>query len=72
MKPKYKVHLCSKCIKDLDDYYPYLMSREQLEIIEVSAEECDNSYLETYNERLAARNPEWTEANANETLCSDI
>ena len=60
MKPKYKVHLCSRCIEELDDYYPYLIPIEQLEIIEVSSEECDNNNLDTYNERLATRNPAWT------------
>ena len=59
MKPKYKVHLCPGCIKDLDEYYPYLMPREQLEITEVSVEDCDNSNLDDYNERLSKRNPEW-------------
>lgn len=61
MKPKYKVHLCTNCIKDLDEYYPYLMPREQLEITEVSFEDCDNNNIDDYNERLAKRNPEWTE-----------
>ena len=59
MKSKYKVHLCANCIKNLEEYYPYLMPIEHLEITEVSSEECDNNNLDTYNERLAARNPEW-------------
>lgn len=59
MKPKYKVHLCPGCIKDLDEYYPYTMPRDQLEIIEVSVEDCDNNNLDNYNERLTKRNPEW-------------
>ena len=61
MKSKYKVHLCINCIKSLEEYYPYRMPIEHLEITEVSFEECDNNNLDTYNERLATRNPEWVE-----------
>lgn len=54
----YKVCLCAGCIKDLDEYYPYLVPREELEITEVPLEECDNygPNLIDYNERLEARN----------------
>lgn len=58
---KYEVHLCKGCIKDLDEYYPYLVPREDLEIVEVSVEECDNTNLDDYNERLTERNKEYFE-----------
>lgn len=48
MKNKYKVRLCKNCIDDLDEYYPYLEPRENLEIEMVSVEECDNTILENY------------------------
>lgn len=56
----YKVHLCAGCIKDLDEYYPYLVPREELDITEVPLEQCDNYNLDDYNERLAKRNKEAT------------
>ncbi len=52
----WKVHLCKECIKDLDEYYPYNVPREELVITEVSRDECDNTNLEHYNERLQERN----------------
>lgn len=58
-KPKYKVHLCAGCIKMLDEEYPYLMPREQLEIIEVPIAKCDNLDLDNYAEKLRKRNPDW-------------
>lgn len=62
--PKYKLHLCPGCIKDLDNYYPYKMPREMLDITEVSIAECDNTCLagsptSEYEQRLMRRNPEW-------------
>lgn len=62
MKPKYKVCLCRGCIDYLDEYYGYTIPRNQLEIIEVPLEECDNfePNLDNYDERLTARNPDWT------------
>ena len=56
---KWKVRLCANCIKDLDDYYPYVVPRDQLDITEVPEAECDNSNLECYNERLSARNADY-------------
>lgn len=58
-KPKYKVHLCIGCIKMLDEEYPYLMPREQLEITEVPIAQCDNIDLDNYSEKLRKRNPDW-------------
>lgn len=58
-KPKYKVHLCIGCIKMLDEDYPYLMPREQLEITEVPIAQCDNMDLDNYAEKLRKRNPDW-------------
>jgi hypothetical protein len=54
----WKVCLCARCIEELDEYYPYLVPREELEITEVPLEECDNygPNLNKYNERLEARN----------------
>lgn len=43
----------------LDEEYPYLMPREQLEIIEVPIAKCDNLDLDNYNEKLRKRNPDW-------------
>lgn len=62
-KPKYKVHLCTGCIKELDNDYPYIMVREQLEIIKVPIVLCDNFHanLVAYNERLTRRNPAWND-----------
>jgi len=59
MKPKYKICLCQGCIDDLNEYYPYLVPQKDLEIIEVSIEDCDNNNLDNYNDRLSERNPEW-------------
>ncbi len=53
----YEVHLCSGCIKDLDEHYPYLVPRDWLRIVEVPVADCDNSNLENYDERLHQRNP---------------
>ena len=53
---KWKVCLCANCIKDLDDYYPYVVPRSQLDITEVPEKECDNKNLEGYNSRLTQRN----------------
>lgn len=58
-KPKYKVHLCIGCIRMLDEEYPYLMPREQLEITEVPIAQCDNMDLDNYNKKLRKRNPDW-------------
>ena len=58
-KPKYKAHLCIGCIRMLDEEYPYLMPREQLEITEVPIAQCDNMDLDNYNEKLRKRNPDW-------------
>lgn len=60
--PKYKVHLCPGCIKDLDAHYPYVMPREMLDIKEVSIAECDNTLLATsdeYDQHMLRRNPDW-------------
>lgn len=57
--PKYEVHLCTGCIKMLDEDYPYLMPREQLNIVEVPIAQCDNLDLDNYNEKLRKRNPDW-------------
>ena len=43
----------------LDEEYPYLMPREQLEIIEVPIAKCDNLDLDNYAEKLRKRNPDW-------------
>ena len=51
-KPKYEVHLCARCIRMLDEDYPYVMPREQLNIIEVPIDQCDNLDLYNYNEQL--------------------
>ena len=59
MDGKYKVHLCKGCIKDLAEYYPDIVPRESLRIVEVPVEECDNSRLDDYNERMRQRNPEF-------------
>ena len=59
MDGKYVVHLCEGCIKDLVEYYPYIVPRELLRIVEVPVEECDNSRLDDYNERMHQRNPEF-------------
>lgn len=56
---KYEVHLCKGCIADLDEHYPYLVPRNQLHIVEVPVDDCDNSNLDDYNERLKERNPEF-------------
>lgn len=56
---KWKVHLCAYCIKDLKDYYPYTMPREELDITLVPQYECDNELLDGYNERLSARNADY-------------
>lgn len=56
---KWKVCLCANCIKDLDDYYPYVVPRDQLDITEVPEAECDNKLLDGYNERLSARNADY-------------
>lgn len=56
---KYEVRLCKGCIADLDEYYPYLVPREQLHIIEVPVGECDNSNINDYNVRLKERNREF-------------
>ena len=48
MDKSYEVHLCRGCIQDLEDYYPYTISREQLHIVEVTLEECDNFHLDDY------------------------
>ena len=58
-KPKYKVHLCMGCIKMLNEEYPYLMPRDQIEIAEVPIAQCDNMDLDNYNEKLRKRNPDW-------------
>lgn len=52
----WKVHLCKECIKDLDEYYPYTVPRNELNITEVPQDECDNHNLDDYNERLQKRN----------------
>lgn len=52
----YKVHLCKGCIEMLDEHYPYTVPREALQITEVPIEECDNSDLENYNQKLTERN----------------
>ena len=57
MDKSYEVHLCRGCIQDLEDYYPYTIPREQLQIVEVTLEECDNFHLDDYNERMRQRNP---------------
>ena len=62
--PKYKLHLCPGCIKDLDEYYPYVMPREMLDIKEVSIADCDNTCMsnsnsDEYTKRMMRRNPEW-------------
>ena len=57
MGGKYEVHLCRGCIRDLEEHYPYLIPREQLRIVEVTLEECDNSNLDKYDQRLRQRNP---------------
>ena len=62
--PKYRLHLCPGCIKDLDEYYTYVMPREMLDIKEVSVAECDNTLLfsgtvNEYAQRMLRRNPEW-------------
>ena len=59
MNGKYEVHLCRGCIRDLEDYYPYNMPREQLRIVGVAEEDCDNSHLDDYNERLRRRNSDF-------------
>ncbi len=59
MDGKYEVHLCKGCIKDLAEYYPYIVPRESLRIVEVSVEECDDSRLDDYNERMHQRNLEF-------------
>lgn len=56
---KYEIHLCKFCIQDLDNYYPYIIPRSKLYIVEVPDGECDNHNLDDYNERLKARNPEF-------------
>lgn len=56
---KYKLHLCRGCIEDLADYYPYIVPRNMLRILVVPVEQCDNSLLDDYNERLRQRNPEF-------------
>ena len=43
----------------LDEDYPYLMPREQLNIVEVPIAQCDNLDLDNYNEKLRKRNPDW-------------
>lgn len=58
-KPKYEVRLCAGCIRMLDEDYPYLMHREQLNIVEVPIAQCDNLDLDNYNEKLIKRNPQW-------------
>lgn len=57
MPEKYEVRLCRGCIKDLTEHYPYLVPRDQLRVVEVPEEECDNANLDGYNERLRQRNP---------------
>lgn len=52
----YKVHLCKGCIEMLDEYYPYTVPRETLQITEVPIEECDNKDLANYNQKLIERN----------------
>ena len=44
---------------DLAEYYPYIVPRESLRIVEVSVEECDDSRLDDYNERMHQRNLEF-------------
>ncbi len=56
---KWKVRLCANCIKDLDDYYPYVVPRDQLDVTEVPESECDNKLLGGYNERLSTRNADY-------------
>ena len=56
---KWKVCLCANCIKDLDDYYHYVVPRNQLDITEVPEAECDNKLLGDYNERLSLRNADY-------------
>lgn len=43
---KIKLNLCKNCIDDLDEYYPYLVSRPYLIITETSVNECNNSKLD--------------------------
>lgn len=59
MKPKYKVHLCRGCIESLEEFYPYMIPKEDLDITEVSVDKCDNSDLDNYDRKLAERNPCW-------------
>ena len=59
---KWKVHLCHDCIQDLEEYYPYLCPKEDLEITEVSREDCDNYNLDDYNDRLTNRNRDYIAA----------
>ena len=59
MKPKYKVHLCPRCIEQLEQEWVYAMPREQVEIVLVAPEKCDNYDLDGYEAKLKARNPEW-------------
>ena len=59
MDGTYEVHLCIGCIRDLEEHYPYLIPREQLHIVEVAEEDCDNSHLDDYNERLRRRNSDF-------------
>lgn len=56
MKPKYEVHLCRECIKALKEFYPYKVPYEQLKIIEVPVNECDNYDIDNYDKKLLARN----------------
>lgn len=69
---KYEVHLCKGCIKDLEDYFPYLIPREQLHIVEVPVDECDNSNLDNYNERLRKRNQGYSIAKADDDVACSI
>lgn len=64
--PKWKVHLCANCIKDLKGYYPYTMPQDDLDITLVSEDQCDNVHLDNYNERLSARNADYIAAHTQE------
>ena len=61
-RPKWKVRLCSDCIRDLEEYYSYICPPEDLEITQVPLDFCDNHNLDDYNERLTLRNADYLAA----------
>ena len=41
-----KVNLCEGCIEMLEEYYPYLIPKEELDIRTVNVLDCDNMFLD--------------------------